>query len=277
MTPEEWRDLKVIWEHALELAPADRGAYLEAQQPAVRREIESLIRSYEENSAFLEVPCCSAPAPALPSDGALIRQILRPLSARGVHALRCRRGKGPPRRLAGRRLEKLALSPRLSRACPGARRNDAGGGGRLWRGLLAIRSSTDALGTACFDHLVGPRPGNLQHARCRRRQARTIAATGRGQGGAIGRIAADARGGNEAPIGRRRRGAQRRDRNIGIIDQESLERLRIGVSRMLVLEVSGFQIGHRRQLVALERRIEVADVVLMIRRRPISDTDAGRT
>jgi eukaryotic-like serine/threonine-protein kinase len=76
MTPEEWRDLKVIWESAIELAPADRAAYLEAQQPAVRREIESLIRAYEENCAFLEVPC--APAPSVPSEAALIGKSFGP-------------------------------------------------------------------------------------------------------------------------------------------------------------------------------------------------------
>src|ERR1700733_205639 len=48
-------------------------------------------------------------------------------------------------------------------------------------------------------------------------QAHAIAAAGRSQGGAVGGIAADSRGGNESRIADRRRWAQRRDGNKGVI------------------------------------------------------------
>jgi WD40 repeat protein/serine/threonine protein kinase len=60
VTPEEWREIKVILQNALELAPAAREAYLDSQPAAVRAEVRSLISSYEENSRFLAQPVTSA-------------------------------------------------------------------------------------------------------------------------------------------------------------------------------------------------------------------------
>lgn len=54
MSPEQWREIKPILQHALELEPADRIAYLASCDPALRPEVESYIRSYEASSGFLE-------------------------------------------------------------------------------------------------------------------------------------------------------------------------------------------------------------------------------
>ena len=54
MTPELWRDIKAVLQEALDLGPSQRLAFLDACQPAIREEVESLIRSYDENSSFLE-------------------------------------------------------------------------------------------------------------------------------------------------------------------------------------------------------------------------------
>jgi serine/threonine protein kinase len=59
MTPEEWHKIKSVLETALELDDADRRVYLEsacAGQTAMRTEVESLLKSHEEDDAFLEQP-----------------------------------------------------------------------------------------------------------------------------------------------------------------------------------------------------------------------------
>ncbi|MGO9513161.1 MAG: protein kinase domain-containing protein [Steroidobacteraceae bacterium] len=72
MTPEQWREIKAVLQGALELAPAERGAYLEQHPGAVRSEVESLLRAYELNKEFLEAPCLDIPAVSTHVDPELI-------------------------------------------------------------------------------------------------------------------------------------------------------------------------------------------------------------
>jgi WD40 repeat protein/serine/threonine protein kinase len=68
MNPEQWRDIKAVLLRAMELAPADRGVYLESYSSEVRHEVESLLAAYERNEAFLEVPCPEGPMVSTPAD-----------------------------------------------------------------------------------------------------------------------------------------------------------------------------------------------------------------
>jgi WD40 repeat protein/serine/threonine protein kinase len=72
MTPEQWREIKPILQGALELAPAERIAYLESLHPALRTEVESLIRSYDGSGDFLEQPALGDRAAPNPTDSGLI-------------------------------------------------------------------------------------------------------------------------------------------------------------------------------------------------------------
>lgn len=59
MTSEEWHKTKAILEKTLELDVAARRDYLDAAcagQPSIRTEVESLLESYDDDSAFLESP-----------------------------------------------------------------------------------------------------------------------------------------------------------------------------------------------------------------------------
>jgi serine/threonine protein kinase len=59
MTPEEWHKIKAVLETALELDLLARVNYLDsacAGQVSVRSEVESLLQSHDEDSAFLEAP-----------------------------------------------------------------------------------------------------------------------------------------------------------------------------------------------------------------------------
>jgi serine/threonine protein kinase len=71
MTPEEWRHIKTVFQHALELPPADRTVLLAAQSDTVRREVESLLHAYEHNNAFPETSSSDTPA-AVQSDQELV-------------------------------------------------------------------------------------------------------------------------------------------------------------------------------------------------------------
>jgi WD40 repeat protein/serine/threonine protein kinase/TPR repeat protein len=52
MTPDHWREIKAIFQGALELSPEERVAYLATCQSELKDEVESLIRSYEEDDAL---------------------------------------------------------------------------------------------------------------------------------------------------------------------------------------------------------------------------------
>jgi len=59
MTPEEWHKLKEVLQTVLELDPSARATYLDdacVNHAVNRSELEALIRSYEEDGAFLEEP-----------------------------------------------------------------------------------------------------------------------------------------------------------------------------------------------------------------------------
>src|SRR5215207_55165 len=59
MTPERWQKVKELFEAALELEPAQRASFLrrgDAYDEGVRREVESLLSSYEETPGFMETP-----------------------------------------------------------------------------------------------------------------------------------------------------------------------------------------------------------------------------
>jgi serine/threonine protein kinase/Tfp pilus assembly protein PilF len=77
MTPEEWRDIKTVFQRALMLPPADRTVFLAAQSDTVRREVSSLLRAYEDHNAFPETSGSDTPATA-PSDPELIGRCFGP-------------------------------------------------------------------------------------------------------------------------------------------------------------------------------------------------------
>jgi hypothetical protein len=59
MTPEDWHNVKDLFHSALELAPAQRAAFLDRAcvgNEVRRREVESLLHSHEESESFLETP-----------------------------------------------------------------------------------------------------------------------------------------------------------------------------------------------------------------------------
>ena len=59
MTPEQWQEVKELLAGALERTPRERAAYLDqiCAEPALRREVESLITSHEHGeTTFLEHP-----------------------------------------------------------------------------------------------------------------------------------------------------------------------------------------------------------------------------
>jgi eukaryotic-like serine/threonine-protein kinase len=65
VTPERWQEVKKVLAGALERAPADRHAYLDqtCSDPALRREVESLILQHEQSAgSFLAQPAFQMPA-----------------------------------------------------------------------------------------------------------------------------------------------------------------------------------------------------------------------
>jgi serine/threonine protein kinase len=73
MTPEQWRRVRDLFEHALEEQPPSLAGWLDSRvpdDPAVRRELESLLDHHSRAGAFLEQPVASA-SPLLASDDAL--------------------------------------------------------------------------------------------------------------------------------------------------------------------------------------------------------------
>jgi serine/threonine protein kinase len=68
MTPERWQKLKELFETALERTPGERLAFLEqacdGDEP-LRREVQSLLASYEEGESFMESPAVALAAETL--------------------------------------------------------------------------------------------------------------------------------------------------------------------------------------------------------------------
>src|SRR5579871_2999435 len=77
MTPEQWREIKDVLGRALELDPDLRTGYLEAAcagNADMRTELDSLLRSYEEDASFLLTPAAEAfvPTPNLDTASRLL-------------------------------------------------------------------------------------------------------------------------------------------------------------------------------------------------------------
>jgi serine/threonine protein kinase/Tol biopolymer transport system component len=71
MTPERWQQVRAMLAGALERAPADRAAYLDqvSSEPALRREVESLLAHESEAERFLEAPALEVAAKMLGNNG----------------------------------------------------------------------------------------------------------------------------------------------------------------------------------------------------------------
>jgi hypothetical protein len=66
MTPERWSRVKALLESALALAPSDRAAFLDsscADDPGLRREVESLLNEHDQPDDFLDTPNIDTPEP----------------------------------------------------------------------------------------------------------------------------------------------------------------------------------------------------------------------
>lgn len=73
MTPEQWQEIKDVLGRALELGPDQRVDYLDAAcagKTDMRTEVDSLLRSYEEDTFFLSVPAAEAFVPPADLDRA---------------------------------------------------------------------------------------------------------------------------------------------------------------------------------------------------------------
>ncbi len=68
MTPERWQRVKELFESALERTPAERLAFLDEAcdgGEALRREVQSLLASYEEGESFMKRPAVAQAAETL--------------------------------------------------------------------------------------------------------------------------------------------------------------------------------------------------------------------
>jgi len=64
MTPERWQQVKELFRSALEHEVEERAAFLEhcAGDDGLRREVESLLSSFEESDSIIEMPVAWAAA-----------------------------------------------------------------------------------------------------------------------------------------------------------------------------------------------------------------------
>jgi tetratricopeptide (TPR) repeat protein len=107
LTPERWGQVKAVFDRALEAAPADRAAIVDegcAGDGELRREVESLLASYDVAGDLLDLPA----AAHLPADPLIGRcagsyQLVRALSLGGLDCVYFGvRDEGPFRRVAVR-------------------------------------------------------------------------------------------------------------------------------------------------------------------------------
>ncbi len=71
MTPERWRQVKEIFQSALDRAPGQRSAFLSEAcglDKALRKEVESLIASHEKDGSFIDSPAYQVAAQELAED-----------------------------------------------------------------------------------------------------------------------------------------------------------------------------------------------------------------
>src|SRR5579862_2884009 len=68
LTPQQWENVKALFESALEKNPTERGSFLEGatQDPAVRGEVERLLAHHVESGGFLSQPAVAAAAALVP-------------------------------------------------------------------------------------------------------------------------------------------------------------------------------------------------------------------
>ncbi len=65
MTPERWHKVKKLFRSALEQKTEDRAAFLESAcdgDDGLRREVESLLASFDESDRIIETPVAEAAA-----------------------------------------------------------------------------------------------------------------------------------------------------------------------------------------------------------------------
>src|SRR6476619_5069036 len=81
MKPERWKQVSDLFQSAIERAPEERAAFLDEachDDEGMRREVESLLTSYEQAENFIEVPAFEI-APELLTgdrDGALVGKVI---------------------------------------------------------------------------------------------------------------------------------------------------------------------------------------------------------
>jgi len=72
MKPEQWQEVKAVFQCALELSGEERRSFLLAQSETVRGEVESLIRASAQDSEFLEAVRWDGPAASTDIDQELV-------------------------------------------------------------------------------------------------------------------------------------------------------------------------------------------------------------
>src|SRR5262249_27442165 len=71
MTPERWQQVNEVFHSALEREPRNRADFLSqvcAGDEELRREVESLIRSHQQNSSFIDSPAIEVAAEVVTDD-----------------------------------------------------------------------------------------------------------------------------------------------------------------------------------------------------------------
>src|SRR5215510_5330765 len=73
MTPERWQQVKQIFQSAIERSPAERDGFISeacANDPELRREVESLISSHDQAGESIQAMAAEAATEMLASDRA---------------------------------------------------------------------------------------------------------------------------------------------------------------------------------------------------------------
>src|SRR5271154_3241411 len=78
LTPQQWENVKALFEIALEKAPAERTSFLAAaaQDSLVRREVERLLAHHVESGDFLSNPVVPVPVSKTSSSSASAQSFL---------------------------------------------------------------------------------------------------------------------------------------------------------------------------------------------------------